>query len=260
MKAISKLSCICLVFLAATIGCTPPAETYTITYDANGATIGTVPTDPTLYLEGQTVTVLGNTGALSQTYQAFRGWNTRADGAGTTYLGGTSLTLGTAHVILYAIWSDYVIGDTGPAGGLIFYDQGSIVSGWRFMEAASSDQSAGIRWNNGSIVTVSTNTSVGSGKANTDAIIAAQGTGTYAAALCKNLTLAGYSDWFLPSTGELNMVYQKLKLAGLGSFGEVQYWSSCYYGGDAEFIFFNGGATDAGPTSTGRHVRAVRSF
>ena len=39
----------------------------------------------------------------------------------------------------------YTIGETGPAGGLIFYDQGSVINGWRYLEAAPYDQSTGHR-------------------------------------------------------------------------------------------------------------------
>ena len=41
------------------------------------------------------------------------------------------------------------------------------------MEAAPSDQSTSIQWYNGSYIIISTGTAVGTGKANTDAIIAA---------------------------------------------------------------------------------------
>lgn len=34
----------------------------------------------------------------------------------------------------------YQIGETGPAGGTIFYDKGSYSNGWRYMEVAPSHQ------------------------------------------------------------------------------------------------------------------------
>ena len=121
----------------------------------------------------------------------------------------------------------YSIGDTGPAGGLIFYDKGSYSNGWQYLEAAPSDQSTGIQWYNGSYTTTgATATAIGTGAANTQAIVASQGAGSYAAELCADLTLGGYSDWFLPSEDELNQMYVNLKEQGRGGFASAWYWSS----------------------------------
>jgi Listeria-Bacteroides repeat domain (List_Bact_rpt) len=62
--------------------------TYTVIYDGNGSIGGTVPVDSNKYPQGQTVTVLGNTGNLSKTGYSFSGWNTQANGSGTTYTQG----------------------------------------------------------------------------------------------------------------------------------------------------------------------------
>ena len=76
---------------------------YNVTYDGNGATSGTVPTDATDYLSGQTVTVLGNTGDLALTGYAFGGWNTQADGLGTDYAPSATFTI-SDNTTLYAKW------------------------------------------------------------------------------------------------------------------------------------------------------------
>ncbi len=39
------------------------------------------------------------------------------------------------------IQDEYEIGDTGPAGGIIFYDKGSLSDGWQYLEAAPFDMS-----------------------------------------------------------------------------------------------------------------------
>lgn len=119
------------------------------------------------------------------------------------------------------------VGKLGPAGGLVFYDKGSFSDGWRYLEAAPSDTHAGIQWHNGSSIDIKgTGTAIGSGKANTAAIIAAQGSSSYAAMVCRNLSMGGFSDWFLPSKDELNLIYQNLKKLNLGKFGAGWYWSS----------------------------------
>jgi uncharacterized repeat protein (TIGR02543 family) len=81
-----------------------PGVTYTVSYDGNGSTGGTVPKDTgSPYASGATVTVLDNTGNLRKTGHAFVGWNTRADGNGTLYLEGMKFTI-TADTIFYARW------------------------------------------------------------------------------------------------------------------------------------------------------------
>lgn len=77
---------------------------YNVTYDDNDATGGSVPTDSKDYDENDnTVTVLGNTGNMTKTGWTFAGWNTEADGSGTTYSTGNTFTI-TDHITLYAKW------------------------------------------------------------------------------------------------------------------------------------------------------------
>lgn len=88
-----------------TITGTQQTGTYTVTYDANGATSGTVPTDATEYdADNNTVTVLGNTGGLAKEHYTFSGWNTKADGSGTSYVADATFTI-TANTKLYAQWA-----------------------------------------------------------------------------------------------------------------------------------------------------------
>ena len=78
--------------------------TYTVTYNGNGSTGGSVPVDSATYQQGQTVTVIGNTGSLVKTGDSFSGWNTAAGGSGTAFTAGQTFTMGTANVTLYAQW------------------------------------------------------------------------------------------------------------------------------------------------------------
>ena len=79
---------------------------FTVTYNGNGSTGGTAPTDASSpYLSGATVTVIGNTGNLVKTSKNFDGWNTAADGSGTSYSPGDTFAI-AANTTLYAQWSD----------------------------------------------------------------------------------------------------------------------------------------------------------
>ena len=79
--------------------------TYSVTYNGNINTGGTVPVDSNKYEEGKTVTILENTGILVRSGYTFKGWNTSADGSGTVYITGVTFTMGKSDVTLYAEWS-----------------------------------------------------------------------------------------------------------------------------------------------------------
>ncbi|MFA5130498.1 MAG: InlB B-repeat-containing protein [Patescibacteria group bacterium] len=76
----------------------------TVTYDRNGATGGAVPTDAVAYDGVDSVTVIGNTGALNWSGYTFSGWNTAANGSGTGYDPGDVFVI-AASLTLYAVWS-----------------------------------------------------------------------------------------------------------------------------------------------------------
>ena len=77
------------------------AQTFTVTYDGNGAGSGET-TDNTAYATGTTATVKAN-GYTRDDY-TFTGWNTKADGSGTPYKFGDPITM-TDNVVLYAQWT-----------------------------------------------------------------------------------------------------------------------------------------------------------
>jgi curli biogenesis system outer membrane secretion channel CsgG len=128
----------------------------------------------------------------------------------------------------------YKIGDTGPAGGIIFYDKLRRSNGWRYMEAAPAEIELNCQWGSYQKWVNGTETAVGTGKRNTEAIViflTKAGESETAAQFCSEIEYGGYDDWFLPSKDELNLMYQNLKLKGLGRFSGGLYWSSSeYYG------------------------------
>jgi uncharacterized repeat protein (TIGR02543 family) len=78
---------------------------YSVTYNGNTSTGGSVPTDGATYANGATVTVLGNSGTLINTGYTFNGWNALANGSGTARAAASTFTMGGAAVTLYAQWT-----------------------------------------------------------------------------------------------------------------------------------------------------------
>jgi len=125
----------------------------------------------------------------------------------------------------------YNIGDRGPAGGIIFYDKGNNLLGWRYMEAAPTDL-PNAQWGLLGIdargVTTG-GTSMGVGKRNTEILVdylTRNNENRRAAQLCADYSLNGYDDWFLPSYDELLYLYNNLRKKGVGNFKNDLYWSS----------------------------------
>ncbi|TAL62180.1 MAG: hypothetical protein EPN84_06895 [Legionella sp.] len=90
-------------------------------------------------------------------------------------------------------------------GGIITYLDSTNLHG---LIAAPQDQKDQQRWYNGSFITTGAiGKAIGTGQANTTAIVEAQGAGNYAAKACDDLVLGIYSDWYLPSLYELNQLF-----------------------------------------------------
>ena len=91
---------------------------YTLNYDGNGATGGTMPSQAVL--ENTAITL--STNAFEKTGFSFAGWNTQADGKGTAYTEAVSYTMTTGSETLYAQWSSNTepnLPDTGEHDTLI---------------------------------------------------------------------------------------------------------------------------------------------
>lgn len=178
----------------------------------------------------------------------------------------------------------YFIGDTGPAGGLIFYDKGFYSDGWRYLEAAPSDimddGSGSCLYGFGYYrpesvnLTVGTACAIGSGKLNTERLVkymdidgkaysdsSVYNIGEYTARKCLDYSDGGYHDWFLPSADELNLMYKNLHKNDFGSFASYTYWSSSENSADgAWFQNFVDGYHDYTSRTCSFRVRPVRAF
>jgi hypothetical protein len=160
---------------------------------------------------------------------------------------------------------NYAIGDSYQGGKIAYIfqygDPGFISGETHGLITPINDQSNGIRWYNGSyIVTGAIGTALGTGNSNSSIIISNQGVGSYAAKLCYDLTIGGYTDWYLPSKDELNKLY--LNKSIIGGFANADYWSSSEYNSTQAWgqSFINGYQGYGGTKNSSYNVRAVRSF
>ena len=223
--------------------------------------------------QGCTPTQTGYTCSASMTSQNADTYNVVASGYGM--LG----TVATQYAITdITLTSSCSIGSPGPAGGIIFYI--SSTSPCHGMEVAPTDQaiatwgcwaydpSTNWTWT----VVGSTSVAIGTGAANTAAIIAACGStvsgdaylgipaGQNAAAAASAYSLNGYTDWYLPSLDELYQLYinQDVVLLLPGP-----YWSSSAYNSVSVYAWVQ----DSGDGNqiwtefySTERVRAVRTF
>ena len=79
-------------------------NSYTLSYDANGANSGSIPVADT-YNYNATATVCSNSGNLARTGYTFAGWNTAMDGLGTSYAEGATFAMPAGNTTLYAVWN-----------------------------------------------------------------------------------------------------------------------------------------------------------
>ena len=147
-------------------------------------------------------------------------------------------------------------------GGIIFYLDGNGGG----LIAADSDQFSA-QWGCYEQSIGGTSSAVGTGAANTTAIVSGCSEAFIAGWFCADLTLGGYTDWFLPSKDELNLMYDnigpgdELGLGNVGDFDDDYYWSSTQSGTSFAWAQNFAGSYQGGLYKINTFsVRAVRAF
>jgi hypothetical protein len=137
--------------------------------------------------------------------------------------------------------ADYEIGDTGPSGGLVFFDWDAGNGKWGYLECAHQSAEFETEWSN-------------------------------VISRCRTLNINGFSGWRLPTRDELGLMYTNLGKKGLGNFSNRMYFSSEEEpsGGVGKFVwcmYVSSGESYSRPVEnfiTGTvelyFCRAVRSF
>ena len=152
----------------------------------------------------------------------------------------------------------YAAGDA-LGGGLFVFEDG----GYAYISAAA-DQSDKAPWGCEGLDIDVYSGLIGAGAGNTQTIIESCDQSGISARICSDLTLNGYSDWFLPSVGELSQMYIQLAAVGLGNFTKQRYWSSTAIDGEpnvaATIDFNNGTGHNHHRSQENRHTRAMRRF
>jgi hypothetical protein len=202
-----------------------------------------------------------------------------SDGTGTTgYSSTVTFSINTAYYVrAYATnsfgtgYGNQVTFTTGIAigltygGGIIFDIDGS---GQHGLIAATVDQSTSMTWAPGNLFTTATGaSSTTDGAANTTKIISVYGnSGSYASKLCRDYRGGGFTDWFLPSSSQLQALssYQDV----VGGFPAHSFASAFNYWSSTEYDYFR--ALDQNYNYTFNYnnpqknqlnyVRAIRAF
>ncbi|NBY56817.1 MAG: hypothetical protein EBQ57_00475, partial [Actinobacteria bacterium] len=181
----------------------------------------------------------------------------------------------------------YAIGDTGPGGGRIFITPSTAGnSSGNYFEAAPNTWNAGSdgnnRWcniTNGAIGASAQGINIGTGQANTNAIVAYCSSG--AAVDARAYSGGSLTDWFLPSENELKQLWVQAAVTGVpvtktqccpgpATPSTNSYWSSTEIAAGRPGSVF-GSAREAYPASSssgsdnwgkqyGFNVRPVRMF
>jgi len=186
------------------------------------------------------------------------------------------------------VYKFYKIGDTGPAGGRIFYvaASGITIKGYTgatgsfaeytayYLEAAPTSEGS-LSWGAyGTLIAgVTTFSSIGQnntltigvGRKDTQTIVNSAAFASLtntAAQRCANKSLNGFTDWFLPSLGELNEMYKAKGQTGIPTTGS--FWSSSQRDIDNAWSQnFSSGSQDYNTRSSGYvgcNIRAIRAF
>jgi hypothetical protein len=181
----------------------------------------------------------------------------------------------------------YNVGDTGPGGGIVFYDAGATQSWGRYLEAALTNGTTPSTWTpntqaqwgcNSTFIT-GTSLEIGTGRANTKMITGQGCKGTdnsmSAASIAAAYNGGGKTDWFLPSRDELNELCKYAKTQTTGDieqhcvlpgtirtgFASDNYWSSSELDKNyAWYQSFSSGFGDSYSKGSTFYVRPVRAF
>ena len=165
-----------------------------------------------------------------------------------------------------------ILGNIGPGGGLVFLISGGLRYEMAPKTWGASETGDGIRWCS-DWDSVVTGDAIGTGRANTTSMLTTAGLFAACTASAPNVARAyaggGLTDWFLPSSGELEQMWLYSRVIGFntatyGFAAGQNYWSSSEW--DVQRDHARGrflgidGSTNATQKATTENVRPIRAF
>lgn len=158
--------------------------------------------------------------------------------------------------------SEFEIGDIGPANGIVFNKNSTSGAKFRFAEARPIPNlySWGCPIYETFADPIGTLTSAWGAEENSNKIALNCASSNIAAKICLNLELDNFSDWLLPTGGDLTKMYESNQ-AGLTDIFKGTYWSSSEYDAAQGYgINLDGGIWGHYSKSAYLNIMAVRYF
>ena len=243
--------------------------------DTNYLIISSIETIIT-FAKADTITVTTTLSSSSVTYNELPA-NVTVTQTVTGLVGTDTATVASTYT-LYACESggSCAVGDLAPGGGYVFYVSATpinvatgISTGGIYLATAPQTWYGGAAdptasWGCSGTDISGTSASVGSGAQNTWLNTVGCATAGRASRLAADSSAEGFTDWFMPSSGELNLIYSNLKLSNLSNLNGTDYWSSTQDvtnpASSAMYRWFGG--SSSGPTDKNNtlSVRPIRAF
>jgi hypothetical protein len=168
------------------------------------------------------------------------------------------------------------IGDIAPGGGYVFYVSATpinvatgVSTGGIYLATAPQSWYGGATdptasWGCSGTDISGTSDAVGAGAQNTWLNTVGCATAGRASRLAADSSAEGFTDWFMPSIGELNLMYSNLKLSNLSNLDGSFYWSSTQNASSpaasATYVAFTGGGVATADKTSIFSVRPIRAF
>jgi len=228
------------------------------------------------FAKADTITVTTTLSSSSVTYNELPA-NVTVTQTVTGLVGTDTATVASTYT-LYACESggSCAVGDLAPGGGYVFYVSATpinvatgISTGGIYLATAPQTWYGGAAdptasWGCSGTDISGTSAAVGSGAQNTWLNTVGCATAGRASRLAADSSAEGFTDWFMPSSGELNLIYSNLKLSNLSNLNGTDYWSSTQDvtnpASSAMYRWFGG--SSSGPTDKNNtlSVRPIRAF